>query len=260
LREVDYDERQYRVYAQARALSETTIADWMSVFARHAPPARPLTVLDLGSGTGRFTPALAATFGGPVYGVEPSRRMRAAAEEHATAEPQRAGNVTYLDGSAEAVPLPDAGCDLVLMFLVLHHVRDKAAAAQEIARVLRPGGRLLIRSAFPERLPELLWYDYFPGARRVDEQVFPRMDHTIDVFTGAGLRYVALDEVQEQIAGSLADYADRLRLRGSSTFERLTEEEIEEGFAALDQAVAAESRPRPVIEDGDILVFERRAD
>lgn len=255
MREVDYDERQYRVYAQARALSETTIAGWMSVFARHAPPARPLTVLDLGSGTGRFTPALAGTFGGPVYGVEPSGRMREVAEEHAE-NPA----VTYLDGSAEAIPLPDACCDLVLMFLVLHHVRDQAAAAAEIARVLRPGGRLLIRSAFPERLPELLWYDYFPGARTVDEQVFPRMDHTIDLFTGAGLRFVTLDEVQQEIAGSLSEYAERLRLRGSSTFERLTEEEIAAGFSALDAAVDAESRPRPVIEDGDVLVFEQRAE
>jgi ubiquinone/menaquinone biosynthesis C-methylase UbiE len=252
LREVDYDERQYRVYAQARALSEATLAGWMRIFARHAPQRRPLSVLDLGSGTGRFTPALAATFGGPVYGVEPSERMRSVAEEHTDDQA-----VTYLDGSAEAIPLPGASCDLVLMFLVFHHVRDQAAAAAEVARVLRPGGRLLIRSAFPERLPELLWYDYFPGARVIDEKIFPRMDHTIDLFTAAGLEFVTLDEAQEQIADSLADYADRLRLRGSSTFERLTEEEIEAGFAALDVAVAAESRPRPVIEDSDILVFER---
>jgi ubiquinone/menaquinone biosynthesis C-methylase UbiE len=168
-------------------------------------------------------------------------------------------SVTYLAGSAEAIPLPDASCDLVIMFLVLHHVRDQAAAAVEVARVLRPGGRLLVRSPFPERLPELLWYDYFPGARIVDEQVFPRMDHTIDLFSAAGLHFVMLEEIQQRTADSLADYADGLRLRGTSTLERLTEEEIEAGFAALDVAVAAESRPRPVIEDSDILVLERRA-
>jgi ubiquinone/menaquinone biosynthesis C-methylase UbiE len=252
VREVNYDDRQHRVYARARALSDETMVEWMRVFARNAPQHRPLTVLDLGSGTGRFTPALADTFGGPVYGVEPSQRMRAVAEEHATHHA-----VTYLDGSAEKIPLPDASCDLVLLFLVLHHVRDQEAAAAEVFRVLRPGGRVLIRSAFPERLPELVWYDYFPGARRVDEQVFPRMDHTIDLFTAAGLTYVALEEVQQQIADSLGEYADRLRLGGSSTFERLTEEEITEGFAALDAAVATESRPRPVLEDSDLLVLER---
>jgi ubiquinone/menaquinone biosynthesis C-methylase UbiE len=253
LRQVDYDERQYQVYARARALPEATMDEWMRIFARLAPAQRPLTVLDLGSGTGRFTPALAATFGGPVYGVEPSVRMREVAEEHA-ADPA----VTYLAGSAGAIPLPDESCDLVLLFLVLHHVPDHAAAAAEIARVLRPGGRLLIRSAFPERMPELLWYDYFPGARRIDEQVFPRMDHTVEVFDAAGLSFVAHEEVQQRVAGSLAEYAERLRLGGSSTFERLTEEEIRDGFAALDTAVAAETRPRPVDEPSDVLVLERR--
>jgi ubiquinone/menaquinone biosynthesis C-methylase UbiE len=255
VREVDYDERQHRVYAQARALSAETMAEWMRVFEQFAPSQRPLAVLDLGSGTGRFTPALADTFGGPVHGVEPSERMREVAEEHA-AHPA----VTYLAGTAEAIPLPAASCDLVLLYLVLHHLRDLAAAATEIARVLRPGGRLLIRSSFPERMPELLWYSFFPGARRIDEQVFPRMDHVVEVFDSAGLSYVTVEEVQQRVAPSLAEYAERLRLRGSSTFERLTEEEIQDGFAALDAAVAAETRPRPVDEDSDVLVLQRRPD
>ena len=251
MREVDYDDRQHRVYARARALPPETLAEWLRVFAVHAPPQRPLTVLDLGSGTGRFTPLLAGEFGGPVYGVEPSTRMRQAAEEHAEE------GVTYLPGSAGEIPLPDRSCDLALLFLVLHHVRDRAAAAAELARVLRPGGRVLIRSQFPDRMPELLWYSYFPGARLIDEQVFPRMEPLLEVFADAGFRFVTVERVQERIATSLADYADRLRLRGSSTFERLTEEEIQDGFAALDAAVTAERRPRPVEEESDLLVLER---
>ena len=252
MREVDYDDRQHRVYARARALPPETLAEWLRIFARYAPPQRPLTVLDLGSGTGRFTPLLAGEFGGPVYGVEPSVRMREVAEEHAGD-----AEVTYLAGSATEIPLPDRSCDLILLFLVLHHVRDHATAAAEIARVLRPGGRVLIRSLFPDRMPELLWYSYFPGARLIDEQVFPRLEPLLETFAAAGLSCVTVDRVQERIAPSLADYADRLRLRGSSTFERLTEEEIEEGFTALDAAVAAERSPRPVEEESDLLVLQR---
>lgn len=252
MREVDYDERQHRVYARARALPPETMTEWVRVFARHAPQHRPLTVLDLGSGTGRFTPALAGEFGGPVWGVEPSDRMRAAAEQNA-AHPA----VTYLAGSATAVPLPDESCDLVLLFFVLHHVRDHAAAATEIARLLRPGGRVLIRSMFPDRMPELLWYSYFPGSRLVDEQVFPRLDPLLETFAEAGLRLVTVDRVQERIATSLGEYADRLKLRGLSTFERLTEAEIADGFAALDAAVTAERSPRPVEEESDLLVLEK---
>ena len=76
LEKVDYDKHQHSVYARGRALSPEAADTWTQSFARWAGPQRPLTVIDLGSGTGRFTPALAETFGGPVYGVEPSQRMR----------------------------------------------------------------------------------------------------------------------------------------------------------------------------------------
>ncbi len=69
---VNYDDRQFAVYARGRAMSPAMRDRWMTVFASHVPPRRPLAVLDLGCGIGRFTPALADTFGGPVYGVEPS--------------------------------------------------------------------------------------------------------------------------------------------------------------------------------------------
>lgn len=77
---VDYDERQYAVYAEGRALPPHTISTWMRVFAQHAGHDGPQDVVDLGSGTGRFSPALADTFGGQVLGVEPSQRMRAVAD------------------------------------------------------------------------------------------------------------------------------------------------------------------------------------
>jgi trans-aconitate methyltransferase len=68
----------------------------MAAFAAQVTDRRPLDVLDLGSGTGRFTAGLAAEFQGRVYGVEPSDRMRA------TAEQAPHPGVTYLKGSLAA--------------------------------------------------------------------------------------------------------------------------------------------------------------
>src|SRR6266508_3693822 len=81
--------------------------------------------------------------------------------------------VTYLGGAAERIPLADDSCDRVLMYLVLHHVQDRPAAAAEIARVLRPQGRLLVRNTFADRVPDLLWHRYFPSARTVETRLFP---------------------------------------------------------------------------------------
>ncbi|GAA4242258.1 hypothetical protein GCM10022254_74670 [Actinomadura meridiana] len=145
MRRVDYDTEQYQDYARGRALTEQELQAWLSAFGAVLPERRPLVGLDVGSGTGRFTPALARTFG-PVTGVEPSVRMREVAETQASHP-----DVRYLAGSAEAVPVPSGSADYVLMFLSWHHVQDKPGAVRELARVLRPGGRLLMRANFFER-------------------------------------------------------------------------------------------------------------
>lgn len=247
---VDYDDRQFAVYAQGRAIAPVMLARWMKVFAGHVPPRRPLAVLDLGSGTGRFTPALAQTFGGPVYGVEPSWRMRDIAIR-SSAHPA----VTYLPGGAQDLPLPAASCDAVLMFLVFHHVADPAAGAAEISRVLRPGGRVLIRSTFADRMPDLWWHHYFPRAAEIEKQMFPTVADVEAAFSSTRLRILDLQTVRERFAGSLAESAARLRLRAISTFEHLTEQEIAEGFIALDAAVHAGAQPQPIDGASDLLVL-----
>jgi SAM-dependent methyltransferase len=75
MRRIDYDTEQYQDYARGRALSGQQMQTWISAFGAVLPRRRPLAGLDVGSGTGRLTPALAQAFG-PVTGVEPSVRMR----------------------------------------------------------------------------------------------------------------------------------------------------------------------------------------
>lgn len=244
---IDYDHRQHAVDTRGRALPDAA----MAVFAAHAPARRPLTVADLGSGTGRFTPRLAWAFGGPVYGIEPSARMRTVAGQSA-----RHPAVTYLAGRAEQIPLPSASCDLVLMYLVWHHVQDRTAAAREIARVLRPGGRLLIRSDFPGTSPpRRYWHRYFPAARAIETALFPTLGQTCTTFGAAGFRDVSLNHVQTRQAASLGDYLARLRLRAISTFERMDDQQITAGFAALEADAAAETQSRPVVETATLLVL-----
>lgn len=130
----DYDGRVHRAYARGRALSVRSLAVWLQAFAGSLPARRPLDGLDLDAGTGRFSPALAEKFG-PVQAVEPSDAMRGGAERESVSD-----GVRYMAGSSEAIPAEDGSVDCCLMFLVWHHVRDRARAASEIVRVLRPGG------------------------------------------------------------------------------------------------------------------------
>jgi ubiquinone/menaquinone biosynthesis C-methylase UbiE len=241
IRRVDYDVDQHAVYAEARAMPASAIQRWMQVFGGHLPARRPLVGIDLGSGTGRFTPALAEAFGGPVYGVEPAARMRESAQAQA-AHPQ----VRYLAGEAAAIPLPDAAADYVLMFLSFHHVPDRPAAAREIARVLKPGGRLILRTTFRGRVPDLWWRPFFPRSIAIEEAIFPSEPQMRALFEAAGFSTVTASHDELPPEDDLPAAAERLRLRGYSIFEQMTEAELQDGFAQMDAALAAGTiRPKP---------------
>ena len=100
-------------------------------------------VLDLGTGTGAVALRAASLVGaaGHVTGVDISGEMLALGRERALALGLR--NVTFREGRAEAIPADSSCCDVLLASLSLMYVIDLAAAAREIARVLRPGGRFV---------------------------------------------------------------------------------------------------------------------
>lgn len=102
------------------------------------------TVLDLGSGPG-LDALLAARSVGPqgrVIGVD----MTPAMLERARRNAERGGyaNVEFREGRLEALPVEDASVDAVTSNCVINLVPDKAAVFREVARVLKPGGRLVI--------------------------------------------------------------------------------------------------------------------
>ncbi len=104
-------------------------------------PQPGLSVLDVGCGTGEDVRGLAVTVGpaGSATGVDPSGTMLAEAERRSAVAGSRA---RYVRGSADRLPVGDGHLDLVRSERVLQHVTDPAAAVREMARVLRPGGRV----------------------------------------------------------------------------------------------------------------------
>lgn len=255
MRRIDYNTEQYRDYARGRALSEQQMQVWRAAFSAQLPERRPLVGLDVGSGTGRFTPTLADAFG-PVTGVEPSDRMREIAELTLAQSPQP--GVRYLAGSAEAIPVASGSADYALMFLSWPHVQDKPRAVHELARVLRPGGRLLLRSQFSDHLPDLWWLKPFPRSDEVHALPFEPLHEVIAMFTSAGWRVVSFGTVLEPSPGTRGEMLERLRLRTFSVFGHFTAEEQETGLRGLAQIVAADPDAPAPAEPCTLLTLERR--
>jgi arsenite methyltransferase len=99
-------------------------------------------VLDLGSGGGIDVLLSARRVGpsGRAFGLDMTDEMLALARRNAA--DAGAANVEFLKGEIEAIPLPADSIDVVISNCVINLAADKAAVFREIARVLRPGGRL----------------------------------------------------------------------------------------------------------------------
>ncbi|MGH8060259.1 MAG: class I SAM-dependent methyltransferase [Candidatus Entotheonellia bacterium] len=126
-----------------RSEVDTRFASVVAQVIARAGLAPGYRVLDLGTGTGsvalRAAPLVLPD--GGVLGVDISPAMLVVAGQQAT----KAGlaHVRFQEGCAEAIPARDATFHVVLASLSLMYAVDRAAAAREIARVLRPGGRLV---------------------------------------------------------------------------------------------------------------------
>ncbi len=101
-------------------------------------------VLDLGSGAGLdvLLSARRVSPGGHAYGVDMTDEMLALANRNR----EKAGvpNATFLKGTIEDVPLPDAAVDVVISNCVINLAEDKGAVIEEAFRVLRPGGLFVV--------------------------------------------------------------------------------------------------------------------
>ena len=114
----------------------------LASLAAFADPAS--TVGDLGCGTGQVSAAL-APFVSRVVGVDSSAAMLQAARKRLKDH----GNVELRRGDLEALPIDDNRLDAATVMLVLHHVAEPARALADVARVLKPGGRLVLVDMLP---------------------------------------------------------------------------------------------------------------
>ena len=121
------------------AESLVKLAAWRDRVLDGAGLAPGETVADIGAGTGLLTLGASERVGadGDVIAVDIS--VDALEELRGNAA---AANISYLIGSADVLPLPDESVDAVVTRSVLIYVADKAEAAREFLRVLRPGGRV----------------------------------------------------------------------------------------------------------------------
>jgi SAM-dependent methyltransferase len=165
-------------------------------------------VLDVASGPGTTAFLLAEEFGVQVEGVDLGDQAVAKANAKA-AERGIDGQVRFTVGDAERLPLGDASVDAVVCECAFCTFPDKATAAAEIARVLRPGGRVgitdvaLDQARLDDELKTLgAWVACLADARPLDEYV--------EILGAAGLRTTLTEHHDEGLARMIQQIDARL--------------------------------------------------
>ncbi len=134
---------------------------------------------DVGAGSGFITQALLRA-GASVIAVDPSEAMLEVMKQKFGSQA-----AAYRQGSAEALPIPDGALDHVFANMALHHVEHPEQAIHEMARTLKPGGKLVITDLDEHHFTFLAeeHHDRWMGFKRGDVQHW---------FEQAGLKQVSV--------------------------------------------------------------------
>ena len=180
---------------------------WRGALVAAIDPRPGQRVLDVATGTGLVAAQLAAG-GADVVGLDQSQEMLAAARE-------RLGpRATLVRGEAERLPFADAEFDALTFTYLLRYVDDRTATMRELARVVRPGGRIgMVEFGVPEAAPlRALWRAHTrvglplvgrlvsPAWLEVGRFLGPSIDelHAREPDLAALWRAAGIDDVREQ--------------------------------------------------------------
>ena len=217
-------------------------------------PDRPVTGLDIGCGTGRYTRLLRALLpeGSLLVASDVSAAMLAQLK---AGDCGHAREVVPLLAAAEQLPLRAASLDLVTAFNCVHHF-DLGRFLTAVARVLAPGGQLFIYTRTPQQNARTVWGRYFPGFTEHEQRL-----HSKAAFRDAVRRTGGLTVVAEQtFSHPRSSTAERLQAQAEgrhySTFSLYTPEELRASTAAF---LARLPRPEVCWADEHLLVVAGRS-
>ena len=146
-------------------------------------------VLDVATGTGMVAVALVRRYGCSVVGLDQSPQMLSGAEAKLAADPTLAGRIELLRGEAEALPFADGEFDHLTFTYLLRYVDDPGATLRELARVVKPGGRIASLEFMlpPNRLARSLWHLYTRAVMPVAGRLISRDWYEVGRFLGPSI-------------------------------------------------------------------------
>ena len=212
-------ERVAAVYESLRTTDEAPVRRICQLL-----PDRPVTGLDIGCGTGRYTRLLRALLpdGSRLAASDVSAAMLA---QLTAASRGHAGGVVPLLAAAEQLPLRTASLDVVTAFNCVHHF-DLGRFLTAVARVLAPGGQLFIYTRTPQQNARTIWGRYFPGFTEHEQRLHSQAAIRDAVRRTGGLTVVATQTFSHPRSSTAERLQAQAEGRHYSTFSLYTPAEL----------------------------------
>jgi demethylmenaquinone methyltransferase / 2-methoxy-6-polyprenyl-1,4-benzoquinol methylase len=146
-------------------------------------------VLDVATGTGMVATALVRRYGCSVVGLDQSPEMLSGARAKLDADPELAARIELVRGEAESLPFADGHFDHLTFTYLLRYVEDPGATLRELARVVKPGGRIASLEFMlpPNPVARLLWHAYTRAAMPVLGRLISRDWYEVGRFLGPNI-------------------------------------------------------------------------
>jgi demethylmenaquinone methyltransferase/2-methoxy-6-polyprenyl-1,4-benzoquinol methylase len=146
-------------------------------------------VLDVATGTGMVAAALVRRYGCSVVGLDQSPEMLSGARAKLEANPKLAARIELVRGEAESLRFPDGEFDHLTFTYLLRYVEDPGDTLRELARVVRPGGRIASLEFMlpPNPVARSLWYLHTRAVMPVIGRVISRDWYEVGRFLGPSI-------------------------------------------------------------------------
>jgi SAM-dependent methyltransferase len=194
-------------------------------------PGRPVTGLDIGCGTGRYTRLLRALLpGGSLLAA--SDVSAAMLAQLKAGDRGHARGVVPLLAAAEELPLRAASLDVVTAFNCVHHF-DLGRFLAAAARVLAPGGQLFIYTRTPQQNARTIWGRYFPGFTEHEQRLHSEAAFRNAIRRAGGLTVVATQTFRHPRSSTAERLRAQVEGRHYSTFSLYPPEELRASIAVF---------------------------
>jgi ubiquinone/menaquinone biosynthesis C-methylase UbiE len=181
-------------------------------------------IADIGCGTGLYSTAL-AEHAGQVLCVDPSAGMLEQLPKNNALVPIQASAESIVSGD---VRLPCDRLDAILVKEAIHHVHDRSAVLSGLARILAPGGRLLV-----VMLPTRIEYPLFKAALDLFEELQPDPNEVAAAMRATGLQ-VNVEHESFALSFDKVRYINMVRARYMSLLSSFDDAQLDRGIAEMD--------------------------